>query len=65
MKEKDKKELKVITLGIIITSLFSVFLYFTDFVDIPFYVPYAVLFILVGLYYLIDAIKTMIRTIKE
>ena len=63
--DKDKMELKIIIVGIIISSLFAVFLYFTEYIKIPFYIPYAILCIVGGSYYLIDAIKTMIRIKKE
>ncbi len=64
-KKKNMMELKYIIIGIVISSLLAAFLYFSELLDIPFYIPYAVLFILVGLYYLVDAIKEMIRIKNE
>ncbi len=64
-RQKDKKELKIIFIGIVIASIFAAFLYFTDYVDIKFYLPYAILCIIVGSYYLVDGIKSIIRTMRE
>ena len=64
-KKKNMMELKYIIIGIVISSLLAAFLYFSDFVDIAFYIPYAVLLIIVGSYYLVDAIKEMIRIKNE
>lgn len=64
-RKKDIKELKIIFIGIVISSLLAAFFYFTDYVDIKFYVPYAVLCIIVGSYYLIDGIRSIIRIKNE